>query len=376
MHDAAYKLLYSHHYMVAELLRGFLPDGASAGFDFDTLEALPASYVGPAMERREGDLMWRLRARAAPVDSWVYVLVLLEFQSGVDRRMALRVLTYTGLAWEGLLRRGERSGEDAGSMTPLPPVIPLVLYTGASPWTAPVDVSKLVAAASPALARLQPKNRYVLLDMHRSELGSVPEDNAVGLQVALERATPEESLAILRRLGAVLAGPEHAELRTAFAQWLRWSWDADYDLEAGADETLRGELDRLVAAGEMEAMGSLTAQRWKERQRQKEAQIRARSRAEGRTEGRTEGITEGLTRGRAEGLEFNRRNLASQATRRFGADAGERLSALLADVSEPERLAAVGDAIVDCGTGAELLAAARRIVTHPQRGELNAAQGR
>ena len=341
MHDAAYKLLYSHDYMVTELLRGFLPDGAEAGFDFDTLEPLSASHVGPAMERREGDLMWRLRARAAPADSWVYVLVVLEFQSGVDRRMALRVLTYTGLAWEGLLRRGERSGDHAGSETPLPPVIPLVLYNGASPWTAPVDVSKLVAPAAPALARMQPKNRYVMLDIHRAELGDVPEDNAVGLQVALERATPEEALAILHRLGAVLAGPEHAELRQAFAQWLRWSWDKNYDSEAGADDEVRGELDRLVAAGEIEAMGSLAAERWKERQRQKEAQIRARA--------------------IAEGLENERRLLGSQATRRFGADTGERLSVLLASVSEPERLAAVGNAIIDCGTGPELLAAAQRI---------------
>ena len=66
--------------------------------------------------------------------------------------------------------------------------------------------------------------------------------------------------------------------------------------------------------------------------------------------------------GRAEGLEFERRLLGSLASRRFGADTGERLSALLTGVSEPEHLASVGEAIVDCGTGAELLAAARRIV--------------
>ena len=298
--------------------------------------------------------MWRLRARTAPDDGWVYVLVLLEFQSGIEWRMALRVLTYTELAWEGLLRRGEgpvrrgqRSGDDAGSTTPLPPVIPLILYNGASPWTAPVNVSKLVAPVAPALARMQPKNRYMILDIHRAELDSVPEDNAVGLQVALERATPEEALAILRRLGAVLAGPEHAELRTAFAQWLRWSWDKNYDSEAGANDEVRGELDRLVAAGEIEAMGSLTAERWKERQRQKEVQIHERAMAEGLTKG----------------FEFHRRQLGSLAARRFGADTGERLPALLAGVSEPERLAAVGDAIIDCGTGAKLLAAAQRIVS-------------
>ena len=70
----------------------------------------------------------------------------------------------------------------------------------------------------------------------------------------------------------------------------------------------------------------------------------------------------GRAEGRTEGLEFERRLLGSQASRRFGPDAGERLSALLAGVTEPERLAAVGDAIIDCGTGTELLTAVRRIL--------------
>ncbi len=320
--------------------------GASPGFDFDTLEPLPASHVGRALERREGDLMWRLRARAAPDDGWVYVLVLLEFQSGVDRRMALRVLTYTGLAWEGLLRLENRSGDNAQPMTPLPPVIPFAVYNGASHWMAPLDVSELVAPASSLLARLQPANRYVLLDMQRAKTDHVPKDNAVGLQVALEQATFEESVAILRRVGAALAGPEHAGLRKAFAQWVRRSWDEDYRVLTGEDEALRRELARMATAGEVEAMGSLAVERWKERERRKEAQILAR----------------GMAQGRTEGLEFDRRLLGSQAARRFGADTGERLSALLAGVSEPERLAAVGDAIIDCGTGSELLAAARRII--------------
>lgn len=41
---------------------------------------------------------------------------------------------------------------------------------------------------------------------------------------------------------------------------------------------------------------------------------------------------------------------------------GERLSALLAGVSEPDRLTAVGDAVIKCGKGEKLLAAAKRIV--------------
>ena len=42
--------------------------------------------------------------------------------------------------------------------------------------------------------------------------------------------------------------------------------------------------------------------------------------------------------------------------------AGPEHTGLRVGVWEPARLAAVGDAIIDCGTGAELLTAARGIV--------------
>ena len=222
----------------------------------------------------------------------------------------------------------------------------------------------------------------VLLDMHRSALGGVPEDNIVGLQAALVRTTPgdEEAQKILTRLGAALAGPEHEGLRRAFAQWLRRSWDEDYDVDA--DAALCAELDRLESAGEMEAMGSLAAERWKERQRQKEAQIWARGFVLGfvqayeqvceqANEQANERAIERANKlaielGRAEALEYHRRTMCRHVTRRFNASTGERLSALLAGVSEPDRLKAVSDAVVDavveCGTGEELIATARRIV--------------
>ena len=127
-----------------------------------------------------------------------------------DTHMALRAMTYTGLALEGFVRRGEGSREDARSTVPrssLPPVIPIVVYNGTRRWTAPLDVSALFAPAPPVLARLRPSNRYVLLDMVKADVGGVPGDNAVGLHIALEKATLEEAQPVLPRLSEALAGP-------------------------------------------------------------------------------------------------------------------------------------------------------------------------
>ena len=227
----------------------------------------------------------------------------MEFQSRVERSMALRVLTYTGLAWEGLLRWREGSGGEEPPGAPLPPVIPFVVYNGHPRWTAPPDVSELIVPTAGELARLQPSNRYVLLDMQRANTASVPGDNAVGLQVALEQAMLEEKLPILHRVEAVLAGPGHAELRQAFTAWLRRSYEEDYGVFAGGGEALRRELDRMENAGEVVAMGSLAAERWKERERKKQAQIYARA----LERGMEQGLTQGRAKGRVEGRRAVRR---------------------------------------------------------------------
>ncbi len=85
--------------------------------------------------------------------------------------------------------------------------------------------------------------------------------------------------------------------------------------------------------------------------------------AEGRTEGRTEGRAEGRAEGLREGTSEGRRTLLRrQATRRFGLEAGDEFSRLLADEEDADRLALAGDLVIDCSTAEELLRRARRLL--------------
>ncbi len=47
--------------------------------------------------------------------------------------------------------------------------------------------------------------------------------------------------------------------------------------------------------------------------------------------------------------------LCRMAARKFGAEAGDALVRHLAGISDPDCLAVIGERIIDCGTGAELL---------------------
>ena len=63
-----------------------------------------------------------------------------------------------------------------------------------------------------------------------------------------------------------------------------------------------------------------------------------------------------LREGLDKGIEQQRALLCRMAARRFGAATSARLAEVLAPVTDPERLAAVGDRLVSCATGAEFLA--------------------
>ena len=73
---------------------------------------------------------------------------------------------------------------------------------------------------------------------------------------------------------------------------------------------------------------------------------------QGREQGLEQGREQGLEQGRAE----ERALLCRQAARKFDDAVARRLADALAGVSDPERLAEVGDWIIECETAGELFA--------------------
>ena len=332
-HDAVYKLLFSLPRMVADLLRGFMPGGWTRALDFTTLEKLPAEYVGEGLHRRLGDMLWRIRFDGpAPRDHAREVLVMLEFQSSVDRAMPVRMLSCTALVHQERVRRGAlRKGGT------LPPVLPIVLYNGERRWTAAVEVGETVAAVGGGwLARCQPSQRYVLVDAGTLGAEDLPAGNRVSALIGLENApSGVELLRGLREVFGRFPGPEDRGLREALYEWARHS------PLTGRGEGMPG-LDALEG-GEMATLHEARAREWEARWFER---------------GRAQGIEQGIEQGQAEG---RRALLYRQAARKFDAGTAERLSEVLDGLADAERLAEVGEWIIECGTGGELLDRAERV---------------
>ena len=342
-HDAAHKFIYALREVVADLLRLVIP-GWVDGLDLTTLEDLSPEFFDDEHRKRTGDMVWRAPFREGRLANGErpYALVLLEFQSTVDRGMAKRMREYTDLLLERLVRNAvpEREGG-------LPWVLPVVAYNGSERWTAPGEVSELAslpsARAERDLALLQPQ-RYRRLDAGARSPDDWPAENRVAATVRLQRSgSSRDLLARLREEMERFPGAENEAFRRALYAWAK-ALAADRT-DDGLELPSFEEMERAEGV-EMTTLLEANLNRW-------DAKVRA------------EYVAEGVERGRAEeGV----RLLGRQVMLKFGAQTAERLSNLLEGPTAREDLDRVSDWIIECGTGEEFLSRVSALRTPARTG--------
>ena len=331
-HDAAHKYIYTLPEVTADLLRLVLPDWAGR-LDFGTLEDASSEFFDADHGKRVGDMVWRVSLHTGRKESSERpsLLVLIEFQSKVNWRMARRMREYADLLLGRLVRRG--LPRKAGV---LPWVLPIVVYNGNKPWTALGRSSDLAplpwAGMEQALALMQPQ-KYVLLSAGASltDEGCLAEDwplsNRVAATVRLQRCgPPKELVPQLLAEAERFPGPANESFRQALHAWAKALW-----ADRMGDAIGFPSFNELEGTGGTEMTTVLEASwdRW-------EAGVRK----------------EGIAQGRAEqGAQL----LARQAALKFGAGTAKRLEALLKGLPAGEELDRVGDWIIECAAGDELL---------------------
>ena len=210
--DASYKLLFSAPELVRDLIIGFIPDEWLHSLDYDTLEKMPGSYVTDDFRHRADDVVWRVKVGG----DWVYLYLLIEFQSSVDSYMAVRMMVYVGLLYQDLIRRGEVIDKKR-----LPPVLPIVLYNGDQKWTAATDIADLIPRVPGLVSDYLPKMKYLLIDENNySEAYLAGLKNLVAAVIRFEHPASGEALVeLIDLLSEWLEGKP--ELRYIFAIWIR-----------------------------------------------------------------------------------------------------------------------------------------------------------
>ena len=327
-HDASYKNFFTHPRTIADTLRAVAGD-LSRHLDFTTLERMPASFVTEHLSQRHTDMLWRIETTQG---GWTYILILLEFQSTIDRRMALRMSDYTTTIW---MRLGK---EDLGPRGEYPFVLPIVIYNGERRWTAPTDIGDLFGPAPGELLGYRPRHRYLLIEIQSEDPASLPPSNVLAMIARCEQAPTAELLEeLLGPLWAWLDTIGEPELTGAFRKWIGLAVARRFG-EAGR------ELERKVMEEEKGAMTLLErAREWgKEYDRQWMEKLE-------------KGVARGIARERQASIERERELVHRMVTRKFGPGTSEQLRAILDHISDPDDIAPIADAVIECETAEEFL---------------------
>jgi len=212
-HDHSYKLLFSEPEVVIDLLQGFVHEDWVKELDFTTLEKVSGSYISDDLRSREDDVIWRVKYR----QSWIYVYLLLEFQSTVDRYMAVRLMTYIGLLYQDLIKSKQTLPDRR-----LPPVFPVVLYNGEQRWTAATELKELIVALPGGMEQYLPSLKYLILDEGAYDPQTLtPLKNLVAAIFRLENSTSHEDIVqVISNLIEWLEMPGQTRLRRSFSIWI------------------------------------------------------------------------------------------------------------------------------------------------------------
>lgn len=139
IHDNGYKTLLRNRTIFRQLIQTFVDEPWVNDLDFSQAETIETTFIDEEYRQTQSDLIYRLRLH----DQDVYFYILMEFQSTVDRWMALRIANYVTNFYMSLVKeRKETKAGNAGDK--LPAVFPLMLYNGDSKWTSATALTDLV----------------------------------------------------------------------------------------------------------------------------------------------------------------------------------------------------------------------------------------
>ena len=341
--DGVHKFAYRHGQMVADLLWLAAPAVARA-LDFAAAEELPTEGVragAGGLVQHRSDMAWCIPFKpggqqgVGPGAGRPLLVVALEFQSTIHRRMGQRMRTYGTMLRQPVARRG--GGQ--------PWLLPLVLYNGNDRWTAPSFIQDLPplpsTAAEPFLAPYQGWD-YVLYSLERllaqggGTLAHLPLANRVAATLRLQvQRTPEGVVRQFREEWARFPGAGEAAIRSVLHTWAG-ALLADLGGSASVLPTL-AQLEGQSGSGEGEKNMATVSEVLA-------AEYRAKHEARG------------MERGIAQGMAQNLARLRRQAAIKFGLPTAQRLGELLGTAASTEQIDRVSDWIIECERGEQLLA--------------------
>ena len=209
--DKRYKKIFSNPLVVEELLSSFVHEDFVKDLDFSTLERLDKSFVTEKFQEKESDIIYKVNFKG----NEIYIYLLIEFQSTVDKFMSLRILRYI-LEFYDFLSQNDK-------FTKLPAVFPILLYNGEDKWTAKENISSIIIGNIPE--KYIPKfSYYKIIENEISKETLLKIHNFISAVFYVENSTPDEIRVEIRHI-IQLIEKEKPDLIKLFKLWINNLFD-------------------------------------------------------------------------------------------------------------------------------------------------------
>lgn len=136
VHDLGYGPLFSNKEIFRQLLTSFVNQKWVKDSDFSKCELIKDSFVSKEYKKTFSDLLYKVKLRGRDI----YIVILLEFKSKPERFTAVQMAGYLLDFYRHLITSEKK-------LHALPPVFPILLYSGKRRWTMPLHLDALVEDA-------------------------------------------------------------------------------------------------------------------------------------------------------------------------------------------------------------------------------------
>jgi predicted transposase/invertase (TIGR01784 family) len=131
--DRGYRRLFKNKTIFRQFLETFVRKEWIKELDFKSCETLDKSFVADHYKETISDLVYKIKLKGREI----FIIVLMEFKSEVERFMSVGLANYVSSFYMDYVASHKR-------IRKLPPIFPILLYSGARRWTAPESLAELI----------------------------------------------------------------------------------------------------------------------------------------------------------------------------------------------------------------------------------------
>jgi len=156
IYDKVLKNFFSIKYIMELFIKNFLKEKWTENLDLNTLELLPNDFISKDLDNYYSDLIYKVNYK----NEEIYIVILIEFQSTINKFMPLRILNYITSFYLKYLKQNDKA-------TKLPFIFPVLFYTGIEEWKHSNEFEELIETKNKTMSKYVPKFKYFELFLNK-----------------------------------------------------------------------------------------------------------------------------------------------------------------------------------------------------------------